>query len=121
MKRSTRLLVLMAALLAVAGLTDASMHISPQKPAPFSLIYGFLLAALIYRWCRVFADERDSKPPFGMSILAAFLPPIGVPIYLFRVLPVSRAVVGTFKAVLFVIALLFVYSVAFWAGELLAA
>lgn len=86
------------------------MAITPKNPNPFAVLYFFLFSALIYRWCFAYAEERGIEPPFGASILAAFLVPIGVPIYFFRLLPFFAAGWATLKAVGFCILALCTYA-----------
>lgn len=102
-----------------AGFLDAWMAVAPNKPSPFALIYAFLLAVLIYKWCRAYAEERGVEPPFGASVFAAFLAPIGIPLYFFRLLPALKASWASLKAVSFFIVTLCIYSLAFYVAKLL--
>jgi hypothetical protein len=66
------------------------------------LSQAVVLSALLFRWCKNDARIRKAKPT---AALVAFLPPIGLPYYLFKSRPGLKAVRSLGKA--FMIMLLF--------------
>ena len=79
------------------GFVDALLLRGSKGSSPLVLIYAFCLATIIYNWCKVDAASRNVKPPAGISILAAFLLPVGMPVYFFCTRPPGRALVSIFK------------------------
>jgi hypothetical protein len=103
---------------AVAGILDASLHLSPQRQIPLTLLYCVFFAGIIYKWCHVYAGEHGDQPQIGSSILAALLPPVGIPLYFFRMHSALRATFATLLALVFAVVLLIVYALAFHAAKL---
>lgn len=109
MSKPNRLLILMVATWATMGLIDAHLTLAPQSISPFALPYGFAIAALIYRWCHAHAAARGIEPPYGLSVIAAFWAPIGIPLYFLRTLPLLAAGIAILKSVVFSVVLLCIY------------
>ena len=114
-------MLLLASTSVVTGLIDAHLHVAPDKPTPFTLLYGSVYAVLIYRWCNLYAQERGTEAPLGSSIVAAYLPQVGIPVYFFRLLPMGKATIATLKAAVIYIGLFIGYSLAYYCAELVAA
>lgn len=108
MPRTRFLLLLIAGTFLVAGLADPFMPPAGRLAALTGLAHGILFTVLCYLWCKADAGERGT-PHVGGAALAAFIPPIGLPVYFFRTRTVGKAFVSIGKSVLFVAASLAIY------------
>lgn len=115
MKRSTVLLLLLAAAYLVAGILEPLELPRGEIHSPLALIHGLVGAVLIYAWCRAHSQERQTDPPAGAAILCAFVPPIGLPYYMFRSYPWRRAALGLCKALGFFLVLVALFYGSFYA------
>jgi hypothetical protein len=109
MTRATILLLVLAATFLIGGILEPFL---PHPGQPFneaSAIHSFVIAVLVFAWCKAHAAQRNTAPPSGSVLVAAILPPIGVPLYFFRSMPWRQASIATLKAIgyLFVVAALF--------------
>jgi hypothetical protein len=69
-------------------------------------------AILLFGWVKSHAREKGIAPPPGASILAAILPPVGVPYYAFRAFGAREGSKLTGWALLAFLAFFCVYSLA---------
>lgn len=113
MSKPNRLLISLVVTWAVMGLIDAQLTLAPGTVSPFLVFYNFAMATLIYQWCSTHAAARGIEPPYGSLVLAAFLAPVGIPLYFFRTLPAFAASIAILKSVAFFIALICVYVLVF--------
>ena len=102
---------------AVAGIFNAR---SAQRFSPAAVVCAVVFAGLIFSWCHVYAQEHGARASVGSSMLAALVPPIGVPAFFFRLQSPLRATLATVGAFAFVGFLLFVYGLASYAARLVA-
>jgi hypothetical protein len=110
--KPTRFLIWMLLLFLLAGLVDPHISQPSNQYSPLTMIYAIALATLIFGWCKAHAAARGIALPSGAAPLAAFLAPIGVPLYFFRSMPAGAALVSTLKASGFLGGLVFVYALA---------
>jgi apolipoprotein N-acyltransferase len=85
------LVVLLTLSFLVAGLVEP---IAPHLQEPYSaagVVHTFIIAILLYSWCKADAAARQAIPPSGAVLLVAFVPPLGIPYYLLRSRPWRRA------------------------------
>ncbi|MGF6347017.1 hypothetical protein [Variovorax sp. W2I14] len=105
-------------LFASMGAIDCLMA-KPGSPSPLAVVYALVFAALVFGWCKAHAAARGNDPPAGAAIMAAFLAPIGVPLYFLRSMPVGQALWSSAKALLFFAGLLAIHTVTAMLFELL--
>jgi hypothetical protein len=110
MPRPRLLLVLIAASFLLVGLIEPFTARPADLHSPLSIMHMVAVAVLVYMWCRADAAARNAAPRNGISVLAAVLPPLGVPIYLFQSRHWKKALVSVSLAVAFLV-LLVVLSV----------
>lgn len=87
------------------GALDPHLPRGTNDPSPLALVYAMLLAVFVYQWCKADAEWRGIQLPSGLSVLAAFLAPIGVPVYFFFTRSFGSAFFATAKAAVFLFAL----------------
>jgi hypothetical protein len=103
-----------ALLLALASTYIAEGVIAPHlrslgsTPDNLNMAQTFVGSALVFRWCKADAALRHVKPV--APVLVALLPPVGLPIYFFKTRPVRKAFGSLGKSVLFLIAMVFLYT-----------
>ena len=112
-----RLLTCFAFVWAAWAVLDVFFPVLPGRQSPFTLVAWFILSGVIYRWCRAFSEEVGTEPRFGFSLLAALFAPIGVPMYLFSVLPLRQAAVGTAAAIGVLVGSLVLYALVAFAAN----
>jgi hypothetical protein len=98
---ANRLLLVIAATFAGAGVLEPHF---PRPGEPFneiSLAQSIAFAVLLFAWCKADAASRSIRPPRGAPILVALVAPIGVPYYFFRTRPGRTALRDIGKAVIF--------------------
>jgi len=117
MPRTRLLLLLLASTYAVAGLLDPFLAPNDRTATLASVALGVVVMILCYLWCKADAAERGMAH-IGGTALAAFIPPIGLPIYFFRTRPVRRALVSIGKSLLFLLAVMAIYVLAAFVVEL---
>jgi hypothetical protein len=110
MPKSTRFLLNLVVLFASMGAIDCLMA-RPDNASPLAIVYALIFSGLMFGWCKAHAAARGSDPPTGAAIMAAFLAPIGVPLYFLRSMPVGQALWSSAKALLFFVGLLATYGV----------
>jgi len=110
MPKPTHFLLNLVVLFAVMGAIDCLMA-APGDASPLAIVYALIFAGLVFSWCKAHAAARGSDPPAGAAIMAAFLAPIGVPLYFLRSMPVGQALWSSVKALLFFAVLLAIYGV----------
>src|SRR5262245_32942860 len=85
-----------------------------------SLIHTFVLAILLFAWCKAHAAARGITPPTAAPLLVAVIAPIGLPYYLFRAFPWRTAIASLGKSLLVVLLCVLLYSSGQYLGLLLA-
>jgi hypothetical protein len=73
MNRTTSLLLILAFTFLIGGILEP---LSPNPGQPFneaSVIHSFVIAVLIFAWCKAHAMQRNATPPSGSVIIAASL------------------------------------------------
>ena len=94
MSRHSLLVVLLTLSFLVAGLIEP---IDPHPNEPYSaagVVHTFVIAILLYSWCKADAKARQTVPPGGAALLVAFVPPLGIPYYLLRSRPWRKALLA---------------------------
>lgn len=109
-RQPTKTLLYIAGVFLVMGVIDPHLPGNTSDPSPLALVYALVFAVLIFQWCKADAKLRGVELPTGLSVLAAFLAPIGVPVYFFFTMRFVQAVFATAKATAFLVALLGIYS-----------
>ena len=122
MKRDRLLLLFFVATWLVAGLLEP---FAPSYGREFhnevSLVHTFVLAVVLFAWCRAHAVTHGVELPKGARLLVALLPPVGLPYYFFRAFPARVAATKTAKAVPVLGACALLLAVGTYAGSRLAA
>lgn len=116
-----KLLLYMAAVWVFSGVADALLHVSPYGPSPLGIVQWWVTGVLLYRWCRTFSERVGVEPWFGVPVLVALLAPVGLPVYLFQVLPAKRATLAMFSAIAILVVMLLLYGIAGALTQLIAA
>src|SRR5437868_5909316 len=111
MSKPRLLLGILVASFFVAALFEP---IHPESGEIFSLaglVHTLIIGFLLYAWCKADAAQRHVAPPLGAALLCAFIPPVGLPYYLFRSRPWPGALLGIAALVtLAVLAVTFFYA-----------
>ncbi len=112
MKRQNSLLVAMAATSVVAGLIKPHMSHPERVVDELWVVETFVMAILLFVWCKAHAESRSIQPPAGAPLLVGLVAVIGVPYYFFRTMPWRSALWACSKALGFLLALMFLSIVA---------
>jgi hypothetical protein len=118
MGRTTRILAAAIAIAVILALTVIFWPAAAYSHAldlPASVAFG--VCAFI--WVKAHANARQVEPPPGVALLAGFIFPVGVPVYLFRALGFRRGLWATLKAAGFMVAVVLVYVSVVYLGALL--
>lgn len=110
MKRTTQLLLALAASFAVSGVLESSL--SAKNSQVSGLIHAFLIGALSYMWVKAEASERNSVPPGRSALWTGIFPVVGLPIYFFRTRKWQQALKGCLLSVALLIGLSLSYAIA---------
>lgn len=120
MKRSTVLLIVIAASFAIGGLIEPFVPHPGQFMNEASVVHNLLVAILSFAWCRAHAEARGITPPTGSALAAGVFPPLGVPLYFFRSMPWRTALVATLKTVGYIVLLLVLFQAGMYVTTTLA-
>jgi hypothetical protein len=114
MSRAQKLLYAIAASFLVAGLVEPHLPNPGQTFNEIGIAHTFVLAVLLFAWCKADAVQRGIAPPTAAPLLVGIAAPLGVPYYFFRALPWRAATVATVKACGFILACAFLaYAASF--------
>lgn len=94
MRRSRRVLLAWWALHApMGGLATALPANWPvsQRDQAINILLGVGTTVVVYAWCRLEAAERGEVAPGRSALWAGLLPPVGLPLYLWRTRGLARA------------------------------
>jgi hypothetical protein len=69
---------------AIAGLIEPQLSNAGETMNAVGFVQTFVTAVLVFCWVKAHARANSIDPPTGASLLAALLPPVGVPYYAFR-------------------------------------
>jgi hypothetical protein len=106
-----KLLFVLGSTYIAAGAIAPHLRSLDRSPDSLLLAQAFVVSALLFRWCRVDAQERRVK--HATPLLLALVPPVGLPYYFFRTRPVGKAFGSLGKSLLFYLATAIVYDVCF--------
>ena len=84
MTSSRKFVVGMLLLWGITGLIEPH---TPNAGEPFNeiaVVQMVVWAVLMFGWVKAHAKQNQISPPAGAPLLAALLPPLGVPYYAFR-------------------------------------
>jgi hypothetical protein len=121
MARDKALVLAFMATWPIAGFLEP---LSPSFGQPITevwLPHTFALAFISFAWCQAHAKVLGRTPPAYAAPIAAVAWPIGVPLYLFRVLPWRAALPAFSKACGVFVACALLYACGLQAGVRLAA
>lgn len=119
MNRARIILAILAASFLVAGLAEPFVARPGQLRSPTEFVHTLAIGILCYMWCKADATVRGAIPPNGAALWSGLFPPIGIPLYFFRSLPLRQALVRVGKAVLFALLLVALAALGALAGEAL--
>jgi apolipoprotein N-acyltransferase len=97
------ILVAILASFLLVGLIEVHMPHAGQFYSEAGTAHMFVLAVLLFMWCRADAERRGIKPPTAAPLLVAAVSLIGVPYYFFRTLPWRKAMLACLKALGFIL------------------
>lgn len=112
LSRVNVLLVAIAATFLAEGIAAPYVRYRGQPFYERDIVESLLVAVLAYMWCKAHAASRRIVAPAGSALLAALLPPLGVPLYFFRSMPWRAALAATTKSLGYTALLV----VLFWIG-----
>ena len=98
MSSANRLLLGIAATFVVTGIVEPHLPNPGQFPNEIGVAQIFVLAGLLFAWCKADAASRGVRPPAGAPLLVALFALIGVPYYFFRTRPWRTALLDTGRA-----------------------
>jgi hypothetical protein len=93
MKRAHLLVALMGASFLVAGVVEPRLQ--PSGQLAIAVGHTIVIAVLAFAWCNADAAARGIRPPSASALIAGLIPPLGIPLYLFRTLPKVTALLMT--------------------------
>ena len=120
MSTAQRLVVAMGGMFAVAGVLEPHVPHPGTALSPVGTAHTIVMAVLLFAWCRADAAARGIRAPIGAPLLVALIAIVGVPYYFFRILPTSRALLASAKALGFFVLLLVLYAGCFLLSTKLA-
>jgi len=82
MKSSDTLLVTLGLSFVAAGGIEGAAPMEPEWPLAVAMFHGLLVTVLIFEWCGLHASENCTDYIPGSKLMAALLPPLGVPFFL---------------------------------------
>jgi len=88
----------------VASLVEPHLPNAGQSLNAVTVAHSFVVAVLLFAWCKADAASRGITPPAASPVLVAFVAPIGVPYYFIRSMSWRAAAIAILKAVLFLAA-----------------
>jgi hypothetical protein len=98
-KRPTRpsrwVLLALLATFAIAGAAEGWLRATYRPADLVEYIHVFVIAVLLFAWCKLDARERSLPDPRWAAFLVALIAPIGVLIYFFHTRPWRQALVST--------------------------
>jgi len=104
----------------VSALVDTVLPAPAANPGPIDLVVTILYSVCAFAWVKADARARQIEVPSGAALLAALIVPIGVPVYLFRVLGARHGLRASLKAFGFFLVLGVAYVSVFYVAEVLA-
>mgnify|MGYP001765823620 CR=1 FL=1 len=84
----------------LAGALPASWPVS-QRDQAINILLGVGTTVVVYAWCRLEAAERGATVPGRSALWAGLLPPVGLPLYLWRTRGLARALRALSLALLY--------------------
>lgn len=109
-KNKVRMVLLVLALYTYAsGFLDAVLFTNRDELPSLFFVHGIIGAILVFVWCRLHAKVHG-VPEKAFAWFTALLPPVGVPLYLFRAFGVKNGFIGTLKAFGFFLVMVFLYA-----------
>jgi hypothetical protein len=102
----------MGFLWAVTGLVEPQTPNAGQPLNEVGFVQMIIWAVLLFGWVKSHARAKQVQAPPGASILAAILPPVGVPYYALRTFGAREGLKLTGWALLALLAFFGVYSLA---------
>ncbi len=116
-KNKIRLVLLVLAMYSLAsGLLDALLFTYRDGGRFLFLIHGIAFAILIFVWCKLHAKAHGVQEK-AFACFTALLPPVGVPLYMFRAFGIKNGLIGTLKALGFFLILALLSTLGFLVGE----
>lgn len=94
---------------AIAGLIEPQLFDASEPMNAVGLTQTFITAVLVFCWVKAHARANSITPPAGASLLAAILPPVGVPYYAFRGFGFRKGAILTGLALVTLLGLFAVY------------
>jgi len=115
-KKNVRMVLIILALYTLAsGFLDAVLVTNRDEHPPLLFIHWIIGAILIFVWCRLHAKVHGVQEK-AFAWFTALLPPVGVPLYLFRAFGIKNGFIGTLKALGFFLILVFLYALGSMVG-----
>jgi hypothetical protein len=102
----------------VASLIEPHLPDAGQWMNAVTVAHSFVVAVLLFAWCKADAAARGITPPAASPVLVAFLAPIGVPYYFIRSMSWRAAGIAILKAVLFLAVVTLLGEVAYYISAL---
>jgi hypothetical protein len=121
MTRSRKLVLAMLMLWAATGLVEPHTPHAGQPFNEIAFVQTIVFAVLVFSWVKAHAKLNQIDTPTGAPLLAALIPPIGVPYYAFRGFGFVRGARLVGLALLSLILMFAVYLVLFEVSASVAA
>lgn len=110
---STKYLLWLAVSFVVVGTIEGYLPFEESAPNPLALPHSVLSSVLLFSWCKSHALENNITSSGGYRLVAAFLPPIGLPAYFFKFFGFRNGGLKTLKSLGFLVLLVIGYLVPF--------
>jgi hypothetical protein len=121
MARDKALVLAFMATWPIAGFLEPWTPSFGQPITEVWLPHALALAIITFAWCRAHAKAMGRVPPAYAAPIAAVAWPIGVPLYLLRLLPWRAALLALSKALGVFVVCALLYAGGLYAGMQLAA
>ena len=115
MNRAHLMLALMGASFLAAGIVEPQFHSNGETA--IAVVHTIVIAILAFAWCNADAAARGIRPPSASALIAGLLPPLGMPLYLFRALPKGRALLMTIAGVGLIVVFFLLYIAGTYVGS----
>jgi hypothetical protein len=98
-----------------SGFFEAVLFPNWDGRPPLSFFHAIIIAILIFVWCRLHAKVHDVQEK-AFACFTALLPPVGVPLYLFRAFGIKGGLIGTLKSLGFFLIVALLYALGSMVG-----
>ena len=115
MRTSHVLVLIFIASFGISGIIEG--YFGWEGESTLALTHALVIAVISFAWCKADSSELDISPPAGSAIFCGVLPPIGVPVHLFRTRRLGVALLGTAIAIAVLVISVVAYSLMLYAGK----